>query len=177
MISPALDFDDIQGDVLQGLQKNAETFLFFRIADPRQFKTIVRQYVVTRIVSARRVQQRELLIESYALRNQKHKESFPGINLGFTRDGLNQLVGAGGPTLDPAFDRGADHPDTVAALYDPPKSRWLAKFVADRIDGAFLVTGPNASVVTFHTNELLRCLGSSINVPVQLSQVHEMFWI
>jgi len=33
-----LELDDIQGDILLGLQKNAEAFLFFRILEPPRFK-------------------------------------------------------------------------------------------------------------------------------------------
>jgi Dyp-type peroxidase family len=90
--------------------------------------------------------------------------SFHGINLGFSKDGLTQLLGAGRPALDPAFERGADHPDTTAALNDPPKSQWLAKFSSDRIDGVLLTTGPDRSSVRYQVNELLRLLGASIKV-------------
>ena len=36
--TPELDLDDIQGDVLTGMHKNAELFLFFRITDVPRFK-------------------------------------------------------------------------------------------------------------------------------------------
>jgi Dyp-type peroxidase family len=87
-----------------------------------------------------------------------------GLNLGFTKDGLTQLLDSGRPTLDLAFERGADHPDTIATLHDLPKSHWLPKFVSDRIDGVFLITGPNPSSVTSYSSELLRLLGRSIKV-------------
>ena len=45
---PALDLDDIQGDVLIGLQKDAELFLFFRIADLARFKAGLRRQIVPR---------------------------------------------------------------------------------------------------------------------------------
>ena len=35
---PALDLDDIQGDVLLGLQKKAEDFIFFSIKDVALFR-------------------------------------------------------------------------------------------------------------------------------------------
>jgi hypothetical protein len=39
---PVLDLDDIQGDVLQGLQKNSENFIFFKIQDPQAFKNAMK---------------------------------------------------------------------------------------------------------------------------------------
>ena len=35
-----LDLDEIQGDVLAGMQKNAELFLFFKITDGARFKAL-----------------------------------------------------------------------------------------------------------------------------------------
>jgi Dyp-type peroxidase family len=164
MVQPMLDLDEIQGDILQGLQKNAESFLFFRIANAPLFKTILRQYVITRVVNARRVQQRELIIENENRFGQKNAESFQGINLGFTKDGLNQLIGAERPPFESSFERGAADPATISRLNDPLPTKWRQPFAADRIDGVFLVTGTNASIVAFHANELLRCLNGSIKV-------------
>jgi Dyp-type peroxidase family len=164
MGNPVLDLDDIQGDVLQGLQKNIENFLFFRIIDAALFKSVVRTHFTRRIVDARRVQQRQLVIDRRKQAGERNTESFSGLNLGFTRDGLDRLLGAGRPQLDPAFERGADHPQTIAALNDPPKSVWLARFVSERIDGVFLITGSDRPSVTFHADELLRLLGASVKV-------------
>ena len=163
-IPPQLDLDEIQGDLLVGMQKNAECFVFFQILDTRRFKTTLKNYVITRIVNARRVQQREAIIASQNRASQSHPESFPGINLGFTKDGLDQLLGSGRPTLATSFERGAADPPTIKALNDPPRETWRGAFASDRIDGVFLITGRNASVVTYHSNELLRCLGDSIAV-------------
>src|SRR5437868_4696102 len=87
-----------------------------------------------------------------------------GLNLGFTSDGLTQLLGAGRPQLDPSFERGADTRETIERLYDPPSSAWLRQFRSDRIDGIFLVTGPREGLVNYHRAELLRLLGASIKV-------------
>ncbi len=64
--------------------------------------------------------------------------------------------------LDPSFENGADHQNTIEKLNDPPRSAWLREFVSDRIDGVFLITGANRSAVTSHCNELVRLLGASI---------------
>ena len=38
MTALPLEMHDIQGDLLTGMQKNAELFLFFRISDAPRFK-------------------------------------------------------------------------------------------------------------------------------------------
>src|SRR5271155_932688 len=164
MRQPILDLADIQGDVLEGLQKNYENFIFFKIASPISFKSLAKIWVSRRITTAERVHDQQLESDRRKRRGQKSYESFHGLNLGFTKEALDHLIGAGRPKLDPAFERGADNADAIEALSDPPKSRWLPNFVADRIDGVFLVTGPDLSSVTVHSNELFRLLANSIRV-------------
>ncbi len=163
MAEPSLELGDIQGDILIGLQKHAECFVFFKIVDPSLFKRLVKLDIVRRITSAWQADHWEQLLARRSL----HGEStgpFIGVNLGFTRDGLTQLLGAGRPRLDPSFERGADDPATIDRLHDPPASAWLKEFRSDRIDGIFLVTGPREALVNFHRAELLRLRGSSIKV-------------
>ena len=164
MKPPTLALDEIQGDVLEGLQKNIENFVFFKIINSVYFKTLIKQYVVSRVTSAEQVNNWGTIIRRRKGFVQARSDRFHGLNLGFSHNGLTQLIRAGLPKLDPAFDRGADHQDTIKALNDPPRSTWLKEFVADRIDGVFLVTGPDRPSVTLHSNEVLRLLGASIKV-------------
>jgi Dyp-type peroxidase family len=164
MRSAPLDLDDIQGDILIGMQKEIENFVFFRIADKRSFNTRVRQHVAARISSARQVQQREMVTERHKRLGLKTADRFHGLNLGFTKHGITELLGVGRPRLDHSFELGADDQDMIEALNDPPRSTWLSKFLADRIDGVFLITGPDRSSVSYHSNELLGALGGSTKV-------------
>jgi Dyp-type peroxidase family len=164
MTRPTLDLDDIQGDVLVGLQKNYEIFLFFKIVDPLLFRRSVRRHVVNRITSARQAHRRELILQSRKGLGRKSIDAMRGLNIGFTKDGLTEIIDAGRPALDPSFERGADHRNTIAMLNDPPRTAWIPEFVSDRIDGAFLITGAHLSVVTAQRNELLRLLGAAIKV-------------
>jgi Dyp-type peroxidase family len=159
-----LDLADIQGDILEGLPKNYENFIFFKIASSISFKQLAKIWVLRTITSADQVHDQELASDLRKRRGQKAYESFQGLNLGITNAGLNRLMGAGRPKLDPAFERGADGPNTIEALNDPLKSRWLPNFVSDRIDGVFIITGLDLSSVNIQSNELLRSLGSSISV-------------
>ena len=164
MAHPLLDLGDIQGDVLIGLQKNAERFVFFKIVDTPSFKWLVKQHIIRRITSAQQVKHREFAIQQRRKQSQRSAGAYHGLNLGLTKDGITQLIGAGRPRLEPSFERGADHQATIEFLHDPASSAWLKEFVSDRIDGAFLVTGASKALVTFRCNELLRLLGASIKV-------------
>ena len=150
-----MDLDDIQGDIVIGLQKDVEEFVFFKIADTVAFKHSARHHVVSRITSARQALLREQAITHRKHLRQRARNPFPGLNLGFTKDGMGELLGARRPRFEPAFERGADHPDTTRALRDPEHSAWLKQFVADRIDGIFLITGHNRQIVMFHRNRLI----------------------
>jgi Dyp-type peroxidase family len=159
-----LDLDDIQGDVPIGLQKDCEDFIFFKIQDKGAFKLALRRDVIGRITSARRAQQRELAIAHRRRLGQAGRDQMPGLNLGFTKDGLTQLLGPRRPAFDPSFERGADHPDTIADLHDPSRSDWRKEFLGDRIDGVLLVTAHDRALLTFHRNRLLEFLGGCIKL-------------
>jgi Dyp-type peroxidase family len=150
-----LELRDIQGDVLIGLQKQAELFLFFKIVDIAGFKAHLRQHVTSELTSAARAHERERLVYDRQQRREPPSEAWLGLNLGFTPEGMTQLLGAQRPPLEPAFERGADSPATIALLCDPPLERWLPDYRSDRIDGVFLITGPNAYSVR-HRGDSLR---------------------
>jgi Dyp-type peroxidase family len=159
-----IDLDDIQGDVLIGLQKNAESFVFFKIVDNIAFRRSARLDIISRVTNARLAQRRDDAVAGYRATGQRTGDPFLGLNLGFTKEGLERLLGKGRPKLDPSFERGADHPETVKALHDPDRTAWLSEFVAERIDGVLLITGPNRQLVTSYRDRLLSFLGGSIKL-------------
>jgi Dyp-type peroxidase family len=77
---------------------------------------------------------------------------------------LTQLLGPGRRRLDLAFERGADHPETIAALGDPPRSKWVRSFLSDRLDGVFLIAGPDPAFATYHGNALREQFGKAIKI-------------
>src|SRR5262249_13556209 len=128
------------------------------------FKGLSKAVIPQRITNAEQVKQQEFIVQRHKNLGRRTGEPFRGLNLGFTKDGLTQLIGADRPRLDPAFEKGADHPDTIATLHDPPKADWLQKFNFDRVDGVLLVTGADPLSVTFQSNEVLGLLANSIKV-------------
>jgi hypothetical protein len=164
MYTPQLELDDIQGDLLVGMQKNAELFLFFKITDVPRFKALAREYIVGQLTSAWRTLDRERIAWERKQRHERSAERWLGLNLGFTGDGMSQLLGSQRPRMDPAFERGAAHPDTFAGLNDRPPSRWVPDFVSDRIAGVFLVAGPDPAFVTYHGTSLRQRLAPAVKV-------------
>ena len=160
----SLELGDIQGDVLIGMQKNAELFALFKIADPPRFKARATDYLVDRVTTARTGDERERRVYERRRWRGPKTESWTGLNVGFTKDGLTRLLGPNRPRLDISFELGADHPETIAALNDPPPSKWLRDFVSDRIDGVFLIAGPDSSFVTYHDNALRERFGTTIKI-------------
>jgi Dyp-type peroxidase family protein len=63
-LSPAtgltLDLDNIQGDVIVGLQKDIEYFIFFKILTVTSFRRLLRRHLVRRLTSARLARDRDL---------------------------------------------------------------------------------------------------------------------
>lgn len=89
MYTPQLELEDIQGDILVGMQKNAELFLFFKITDALRFKALLRQYIVGQVTNARTTVERERIIEARKLGRSGSIGPWLGLNLGFTWEGLN----------------------------------------------------------------------------------------
>jgi Dyp-type peroxidase family len=157
----SLELHDIQGDLLEGLPKDFENFIFFEIVSPAAFKQRLRQHIIPKITSALQVHDWEQAALSGGMRDYRDPSVAIGLNVGFTNDGLAKLVSV--PSmLDPAFRKGAGHPDTIEKLNDPPRSDWLKAFMSDRVHGVLLVTGRNRLPVTSRSNDLLHLLGASM---------------
>jgi Dyp-type peroxidase family len=148
---PVLDLHEIQGDVLIGLQKNFEDFIFFEILNVHAFKAAMKQHVIGQITTTHEAHDRD------QERKMRGKATAPwlGLNVSFTKDGLTKLLGPDRAKLDAPFENGADNEATWLALNDPPPSTWLSTFRSDTIDGVFLVTGPDETFVTNHSQVLL----------------------
>ncbi len=158
-----LDLDDIQGDVLEGLQKNAECFVFFKIVSPALLKDRMRLRLLGQVTSARVVRETETAIARRRAQSGRGAMTpVQGLNIGFTRTGIAALTGDDLPPLDAAFDRGTNHPRTLEDLNDPAPSTWLKKFTSQRIDGLLLVTGIDKLSVERRAGDLLQGLGGAV---------------
>jgi len=93
VIALPLEMHDIQGDLLTGMQKNAELFLFFRITDARRFKDIAKRRLIARVTTTRTVNERERRVAQRTAYGGASHEEWIGVNLGFTKDGFDVAVG------------------------------------------------------------------------------------
>jgi Dyp-type peroxidase family len=185
---PGLDLDQIQGDVLIGLQKIVERFVFFEIKDVVQFKALLRRRIAHRVTTSRIVQLREFQLQNHKNQGQTTILPIVGVNLGFTKDGIGKLLPAA-DLQDPSFKNGAR--SQAAALNDPVDaqgnpSTWVAQFLNAVVDGVFLITGGTKTAVDDEAAELLSILGSTVavsydesgNVRPGLEAGHEHFgWL
>ncbi|MBV8330380.1 MAG: hypothetical protein JOZ61_07930, partial [Verrucomicrobia bacterium] len=80
--SPALDLHEIQGDVLIGLQKNFERFIFFKIAEVAEFKSALRRRIAHRVTTSLTVKAREFQLRDHKTSGGKDPLPLVGLNLG-----------------------------------------------------------------------------------------------
>jgi Dyp-type peroxidase family len=187
-----IDLDQIQGDVLIGLQKFAEQFLFFQIADVAGFKGLLRKKIAHLITTTRMAQEREFHLRDHKNRGNTTPLPNIGVNLGFTANGIGKLMPAtnNGQTLgDPSFLAGAKAQakslgDPVDATGNP--ATWVPKFLSATIDRVFLITGGTDQDVNAEANKILGILGATVAASYQengdvrpgLEKGHEHFgWL
>jgi Dyp-type peroxidase family len=160
--APQLDLDEIQGDVLLGLQKFFQRFIFFEITKVPAFKAVLHDRIVQRITTTRVVQLREFQLRDFKAHGHKEKLPAIGLNLGFSADGIQKLV-PGADLGDSSFKSGAKA--QAPTLNDPAGlSTWLPPFLSASIDGVFFVTGGTQAAVDAEVRHVLNILTGSIAV-------------
>ncbi len=167
---PVLDLHEIQGDVLIGLQKNFQNFIFFRILDVPAFKAAMRGKVISQITTTLQAHERDLINQQRKKLGEKVIEPWLGLNVSFTKVGLTALLGDGRPQIivqkngqnDDRFELGAADGTVIDALNDPSPTTWKSTFISDTIDGVFFVTGPHEKFVKDATRDLRTDLGGSV---------------
>jgi Dyp-type peroxidase family len=161
-----LELEEIQGDVLLGLQKVLERFVFVEIRDVAAFKTALRKRIAHRLTTTREVHLREFQLRDH--KTQGHKERLPlvGLNLGSSSPGLRKLIPAA-DLGDKSFAAGGKA--QAPHLNDPVDAQgklttWIPPFLADNLDGVFLLAGGTSKAVDDEADRVLDFLGSSVAV-------------
>jgi Dyp-type peroxidase family len=160
-----INLADIQGDILVGLQKDAEVFIFFSIG--KDIKTFKRKLTALRplVTSTNTVLDRERQIDDARKAGNRQRLPLFGLNLGFTYRGLAKLLGDATfdkkHPVDPSFK--LDAADRATFLNDDT-GKWQAPFTNKSIDGCLLVTGPKLAGTRAHADAILDELGNSIIV-------------
>lgn len=143
-----LEIDQIQGDVLVGLQKDVELFVGFVILDVHRFKRFLGGMRITTALDALRAEAR---IAAMRANGGSGRLDIRGLNIGFTIDGLRKLGAPGLPGIaDAPFREGLA--SRAAGLNDPPTgpgavANWLVGNGVGPLDGMVLITGRNDAAV------------------------------
>src|ERR1700693_4967250 len=159
---PALELDQIQGDILIGLQKLFEQFLFFQIKDVKAFKAALGNELAHRITTARAVHAREFQLRDHKDKGNKDPLPNVGLTLGFTNSGIQKLL-PGADLKDPSFAAGAEK--RAGSLGDPVNGKvpvnWQQNFLGNEIDGVFLITGGTRAAMDSEAQKVLEILGAA----------------
>ena len=152
-----LALDQIQGDVLVGLQKDFERFVGFSIENVGDFKTFLIS-LAPLLTTAEKALEREFTIALQKSAGIKEIFNFRGINIAFTFDGLNAL---GAPNLnnitDASFKTGlaaqsANLGDPVSGEGSP--NQWVMGSPGQALHGLMLITGPTQASVDAVFNDI-----------------------
>jgi Dyp-type peroxidase family len=123
--------DEIQGDILIGLQKKAQIFLFFKIEDKAAFRVALKEAIghVTFL--------RETAVYESAQPGTPDKAKVVKANIAFSHAALTSFGLEDTAAIDPSFVGGAIA--SAAALGDRPETDWLPAYASEAFDGVLLV--------------------------------------
>ncbi|GAA5859576.1 hypothetical protein JCM1840_006356 [Sporobolomyces johnsonii] len=157
-----------QGDIVLGLQKRNEAFLFLHIKNPVAFKRILKTQLIRDITTTAKV---VLFDEEIASHNRHHPDpddlhaSVHGFNLAFSAVGLAKLganVEASFPT-DTAFKNG-QQADALLNLGDPQDARGGLPTWKEAYKGESPITAPTRENLDHLVGRLLKSLGHSVQL-------------
>jgi Dyp-type peroxidase family len=155
---PQLELDDIQGDIVVGLQKDFEWFVFFTIDNAARFKEFARRTLLSRISSAAQVLKRQHELQAHKASGRNGKLPLFGLNIGFTIEGLKKLEVPGlAEITDDALLKGLKSRsrllnDPLDGEYSPRE--WKVGGPDNTPDGVILITGPSQTSVDEINKEL-----------------------
>ncbi|HWK44744.1 MAG TPA: Dyp-type peroxidase [Stellaceae bacterium] len=162
-----LDLDQVQGDVLVGLQKDFQWFIGFTIADVAKFKIFLKN-LTPHLTTARTVLEREFLIQAQHTAKKHDRLNFIGTNIGFTITGLQALgVADLSQISDTSFKNGLAQQS--AGLGDPASgagapSQWVVGGTNQVLHGLLLITGPSKDSVDHARTVISDLAGTSWTV-------------
>ncbi len=170
---PAIAVDEIQGDVLIGLPKKAQVFVFFSITDRAAFKTAFAKSLLDEVTTTHQAQQQMEQIAAAKKAGDTALLPIFGFNVGFTNHGIALLAG-GTDGMDGSFVAGAKQRALEPELFlkigmnDPQDaagalSTWHPKYLADdKLHGVMMFTGPQCDAVEERADDALAALGAAV---------------
>ncbi|KAG8732477.1 hypothetical protein FRC10_000893 [Ceratobasidium sp. 414] len=159
-----VDVENVQGDIILGLPKKKQEFVFFVIADSAKFKAAIPSLRVTSTGDV--IRSREAIAKAKQA-NPGSLVPLPLLNIAFSRCGLDAL-GIKDDLGDTVFSAGqladarnlGDEGKTIGGKFDP---NWEQVFKT-RIDAVLLVVGETWVTVNARIAEALKTFGNSVRV-------------
>jgi Dyp-type peroxidase family len=175
--TPTLNFNNIQGDILQGLPKKFETFVFFDITNPTEFRQKLKSIIPLITTTAQAISDNEA-IEAHKKKGNTSLLELVGTNIAFSHTGLLAL-GITDDLGDPVFTAGqlADASNNFAnnGLGDPgvvtgsiTDPAWDPAFKLT-IHGVILITGDSLVTLQARSTQLDIILVGSVKKLITVS--------
>ncbi len=170
--APVIAVDEIQGDVLIGLPKKAQVFVFFTIKDKAAFKAAFTKSLLHEVTTTQQVQQQMAQIATAKQAGAKALLPIFGFNVGFTNMGIALLAGSNAG-MDASFVAGAKQQALKPALFfgiglnDPQDAAgnlrtWRPEYLADdKLHGVMMFTGPQLDATAKRADDALADLGAA----------------
>ena len=155
----AFDRDEVQGDIVVGLLKQVECFVFIRIADRGQFLQALAENARRLITSTAKAQQQRQEASDFKKSNDGALLKMTAVNIAFSAKGLETLhVNQQG--LDTAkFGQGQEK-HAVETLGDLGEGvnplTWEPLFKGNKIHAVWIVTGDSQMSVDHKIEEIVR---------------------
>jgi len=170
MSQPPLNFDNIQGDILEGLAKTVESFVFFVITNPTQFRKSINS-IIPLITTTTQALADQAAIQAHKKKGDPGLLTLVGTNIAFSQAGLHAL-GIDDNLQDPLFSAGqladASNNFTNNGLSDPgvvtgstTDPAWDPIF-KQTIHGCILITGNSLITLRARLVELDVILAGSV---------------
>ncbi|KAI0090248.1 peroxidase [Irpex rosettiformis] len=148
----SLPLENIQGDILVGMKKQKERFVFFHINDAAAFKSVLKTYAPANITSI------ATLISAPSAQPQAF------VNVAFSHFGLSAL-GVNDDLGDSVFSGGQF---LDAGNLNDDVSTWESAFKGTNIDGVFLIGSDQDSINAQYQDDLQAKLGNAWTVVFDL---------
>ena len=173
----ALELHDIQGDILIGLPKKFQVFLFFTIENAAEFKTRFRSALLDRVTTTAQVRSQMEAIAASKKAGASELLPIFGFNVAFTSPGIVALIGSSAG-MDASFVAGAKaqatNPQPVSVVpgvgFNDPQdasgrlTTWKPEYLEDGlVHGVMMFTGPQSAPVLARVENALAALGSSVS--------------
>ncbi|KAI0701290.1 hypothetical protein BC835DRAFT_236693 [Cytidiella melzeri] len=143
-----LPIQNIQGDILVGMKKQIERFVFFHINDATSFKSALKTYAPANITS------------TATLLSPASEQPLAFVNIAFSQTGLTAL----GITDNLGDTQFASGQFADAASLGDDTAQWESAFKGTDVHGVFLIGSDQTSYITSYTNDLNTIFGSSYSV-------------